>query len=312
MLVFSFGDAFRTGTHKAMIFEYLKLNNWQNQKVAYYGNTRSWSQIGSAVSSLIAAGIVIYTGNYSAVFLWAMLPYFADLILVASYPSTLDGPIKNNTVSFREKFIEIRNGIKASFKNLLFFKLVGNLAVFEGLFKASKDYLQPMVVLAFIALPFLNDVTTETKSAVLLGLIYFMVYLISSYASRTAGKLVHKIGSTHQTLNTTLWLGALVGIGSGWLIESQKPVLSIVLFVCLFFIQNIRKPVGTAAIADTFDEQVLATGLSVQSQFDSLFASLFAVSLGILADYTSIGYALIIISGAMVFVSFFVKLPYKK
>jgi len=36
MLVFAFGDAFRTGVHKAMIYQYLKLNNWDDQKVEYY------------------------------------------------------------------------------------------------------------------------------------------------------------------------------------------------------------------------------------------------------------------------------------
>ncbi len=55
---FSFGEAFRTGTHKAMIFEYLKINGWADQKVHYYGNTRAASQMGSAVSAVIAALIV--------------------------------------------------------------------------------------------------------------------------------------------------------------------------------------------------------------------------------------------------------------
>ena len=39
--LFALGDAFRTGTHKAMIFEYLKHNGMENLKVAYYGHTRS-------------------------------------------------------------------------------------------------------------------------------------------------------------------------------------------------------------------------------------------------------------------------------
>jgi MFS family permease len=309
MLLFSFGDAFRTGTHKAMIFEYLKINNWQAQKVAYYGHTRSWSQMGSALSSLIAAGIVLYSGNYSVVFLWATLPYFADLLLVVSYPSELDGKIKNNTLSLFEKFSELKHGIISSFKNLLFFKLVGNLALFEGLFKASKDYLQPMVVLAVVALPFFSDVAPDTKSAVAIGVIYFLVYIISSYASRTSGAIVEKMGSVNRTINLTLWLGALIGIASGLLMQTQWQWLAILFFVFLFFIQNIRKPVGTSAVADTFDEKVLATGLSVQSQFDSLFASLFALALGFLADYAGIGLALVIISVFLLLLAVFVKLP---
>ena len=50
-IFYGIGDAFRTGTHKGMIMDYLKLNKWEDQKIEYYGHTRSWSQKGSAISS---------------------------------------------------------------------------------------------------------------------------------------------------------------------------------------------------------------------------------------------------------------------
>jgi len=90
-LVFGIGDAFRTGTHKAMIFEYLKYKSWEDQKVHYYGHTRSWSQVGSAVSSLIAAIIVFYSGRYTDIFLFTLIPYLIGLVLLASYPRILEG-----------------------------------------------------------------------------------------------------------------------------------------------------------------------------------------------------------------------------
>ena len=62
-IFFGVGDAFRTGTHKAMIMDYLRIKKWEDQKINYYGHTRSWSQIGSAISALIAGVIVFYTGN---------------------------------------------------------------------------------------------------------------------------------------------------------------------------------------------------------------------------------------------------------
>jgi len=53
MVLFAVGEAFRTGTHKALILEYLNIKGMKNQKVSYYGRTRSASQSGSAVNSLI-------------------------------------------------------------------------------------------------------------------------------------------------------------------------------------------------------------------------------------------------------------------
>ncbi|MCJ7735390.1 MAG: MFS transporter, partial [Anaerolineales bacterium] len=54
MILFAFGEAFRSGTHKALILEYLKINQISDLKVAYYGLTRSASQFGSAINALIA------------------------------------------------------------------------------------------------------------------------------------------------------------------------------------------------------------------------------------------------------------------
>ena len=103
MTFFAFGEAFRGGTHKAMIFEYLRIKGWQDQKVDYYGHTRSWSQNGSAVSALIAAGIVFVSGRYDVVFLISALPYIVNLFLMLSYPQELDGEIHKNG-STRESF----------------------------------------------------------------------------------------------------------------------------------------------------------------------------------------------------------------
>ncbi|HMB00729.1 MAG TPA: MFS transporter, partial [Spirochaetota bacterium] len=45
VLFFAAGDTLRTGTHKAMILEYLRQHKWERYKTAYYGATRAFSQI---------------------------------------------------------------------------------------------------------------------------------------------------------------------------------------------------------------------------------------------------------------------------
>ena len=68
MVFFALGESFRSGTHKAMIMEYLKLNSMADRKVAYYGRTRGWAQLGSALSALISAALVFFTGSFRSVF----------------------------------------------------------------------------------------------------------------------------------------------------------------------------------------------------------------------------------------------------
>jgi MFS family permease len=50
-IFYGLGEAFRSGTHKAMIYSYLERKNWFEYKAFVYGRTRSFSLIGSSVSA---------------------------------------------------------------------------------------------------------------------------------------------------------------------------------------------------------------------------------------------------------------------
>ena len=59
MFFFAIGEAFRTGTHKAMIFTWLRNEGRTNEKTKVYGYTRSWTKLGSALS-IVLAGLFIW------------------------------------------------------------------------------------------------------------------------------------------------------------------------------------------------------------------------------------------------------------
>ena len=83
-----------------MIFEWLRLCGRSDERTKIYGITRSWSQIGSAVSGLIAAGFILLSGDYQYVFYFAIIPYALSLINFAGYPKQLDGQhAKAKTIS---------------------------------------------------------------------------------------------------------------------------------------------------------------------------------------------------------------------
>ena len=91
MFFFGLGDAFRTGTHKAMIFDWLRLQGRSDEKTKIYGFTRSWSQMGSAASVLIAGALVFYRGNFTDIFWFSIIPYFLNIVNFLGYPKELDG-----------------------------------------------------------------------------------------------------------------------------------------------------------------------------------------------------------------------------
>ena len=91
MFFFAVGEAFRTGTHKAMIFDWLTSRGREDERTRVYGFTRSWSQMGSAVSVVLAAGAVVVTENYTAIFWLSVIPYAAGIVNFLGYPADLDG-----------------------------------------------------------------------------------------------------------------------------------------------------------------------------------------------------------------------------
>ncbi len=114
-ILYGIGDAFRTGTHKGIIMDYLKLKHWEEQKINYYGHTRSWSQKGSAISALIAGLIVFYSGTYQNIFLYSIIPYLLNLILIISYPKEFNRSIEQ--INFKSN-IGIRLTIKSFFRTI--------------------------------------------------------------------------------------------------------------------------------------------------------------------------------------------------
>jgi len=300
-LFFALGDAFRTGTHKAMIFDYLRLKGWGDQKVHYYGHTRSWSQIGSALSSLIAAALVFFSHNFETIFLYSGFPYLIGLILMITYPVYLDGNVeKLNWHSLKTRFKKVGREFLISFKNLRMLKAIVNISSYSGYYRAVKDYLQPVIVTLALALPLLEKYGNDQRSAVFIGLIYFIVYLLTSAAARNAGKFADLFPRLSKPLNITLFSGLLLGVCVGLFYHSGLVILSVALFVVIYIIENMRRPAGVSFISENLREDILATALSAEEQSKTIFSAIIALMMGYMADRIGIGPGLLITSSIMI------------
>ena len=312
MLIFSVGSSFRSGTHKAMIFEYLKHKKWENQKVHYYGHTRSWSQIGSAISSLIAASIVFYTGTYNLIFLYTGIPYVLDLFLILSYPKLLDGEQKiKDKKQILESFKLLLTQMAKSFASFQIIKALGNLSLYSGYFKATRDYLQPVIILFALSLPISIFKNGEKQSAVLVGLVYFFLFLMTSIVSRKSGKTSDLFKNLAIPLNLSIILGFVMGLFAGLFYMFEMYLPAIFCFFGIYIVENLRKPMGISYVTDLFDKNILATILSVESQAKSLFAAIIAPLIGWLTDLYSLGFAFFCMSLFLLILSPFIILKQK-
>jgi hypothetical protein len=313
MVLYALGDAFRTGTHKAMIFDYLKIHGWSDQKALYYGHTRSCSQFGSAISALVGGFMVFYSGNFRDIFLYSSIPYVLDLLLIASYPRSLDGMrsrfdgqrLKDNVRTVVKEFI-------SAFRIPKLLKAAGNLSLHTGYFSALKDYLQPVLQSLALSAPVFLFLADEQRTAVVVGLVYFVIYLLTSMASRWSGRFSARFRNAATPLNLTLLLGLTSGLLSGLFYKVDWLVLSIALFVLIFLLENLRKPIGISRIAEIAQKDSLASILSAESQLHSLIAAVLAPVLGFFADQAGLGFSIIGVSGIMMLLTLFLLIRREK
>lgn len=290
VIFMAFGDAFRTGTHKAMIFEYLKINNWKDQKVHYYGNTRAWSQMGSAISALIAGAIVFYSGTYQYVFIASTIPYILDLFLLLSYPKELDGELKefrpDKIISnFKNVMIEFFESIKN--RNML--RAIVNSSSFSGYFDAVKDYLQPVLKLFALSFPLFVAFDSKSRSAIIIAIVYFILNFLTAFASQSSGRFAEKFKNICIPMNITLLAGLTVGICAGIFTGVGIQWVAILLFIIMYLVHNIRRPMGEAYITDAMKNDILATALSTESQVTTLITAILAPLIGFIADKFGVG-----------------------
>ena len=290
MALLGAGDAFRTGTHKAMIFAWLEREGRTDERVKIYGYTRSWSQIGSAVSIPIAAGIVFATGRYRDIFWVTAIPWLLDLINLATYPAYLDGE-RPERVSFRSVFAHLRDALREVAGSARLRILMAESMAFEGTYKALKGYLQPVVQLLAVSAPILLFVGEERRTAILIGVVYVSLHALGAVASRNAYRVVDRCAGD-QPAARLLWFCVVT------LFAAMVPVLLIESYVgaaialaAVAVLHNFFRPVLVSRIDAATISARRATVLSVESQSSSLATIILAPVAGLAVDMASGGAA---------------------
>ncbi len=301
-ILYGVGDAFRSGTHKGMIMDYLKINHWDDHKIAYYGHTRSWSQRGSALSALIAGLIVFYTGSYQYIFLYSIIPYLLNLFLILSYPQELN-------LSTDQKELKQRTGLAMVFKSFIeiikkakVLKIISTSAIHSAYLKAVKDYIQPLMLNIALIIPFMLAIEKEKKIGIVVGVIYFFIFLLTSGASRLSSKAFAK--RKQKISIVSLVLGFCLGVLCGVFFYFDLWVFSLIAFVGIYIIENIRKPILTGFIADHVPNEILTSVLSTQSLLSAFITAVLAIAFGVFADNFGIGVSFMVISGFLLFSTF--------
>jgi len=284
MFFFAVGEAFRTGTHKAMIFTWLRIEGRLDEKTKVYGYTRSWSKIGSAVSTILAVAFVLLTNSYTYVFFFAIIPYIAGLINFMTYPRELEGQ-PSETVGIRDVAAHLWECIRTALIVRRLRRLMVESMSFEGVYKAVADYLQPVVKNMALLLPIFLTWEDTRRSAVMIGVVYVTLYLVSAYASRNAHLLTSYTGGEERGSRLLWKMIFVLYIALIPLLFFGYYYIAIIGFIALAFLQNFWRPVLISRFDAYASETQGATVLSIESQAKSVSTMIIAPILGVAVDF---------------------------
>ena len=278
MGLFGVAESFRSGTHKALIFKWLEIHDRLDEKTRVYGVTRSWSKYGSAVSALIAAGLVFSSANYASVFFWSLVPCLLSIANLLSYPSQIDPPGAARSAGFWRHAGESFQDVA---KNAPLRRLLIESMGFNGMFRACKDYIQPVLLAAAVAW---FGAEGASGSAWLVGVVYSILFLLAGFASRGAHRFAQRHGGDAQGARRLWWLLALVFVALS--LSSWFEVVPIVLagFLGLHVLQNIWRPILTSRVYSEIEEAKGATILSIESQAQRVGTVVMAPLFGWMVD----------------------------
>lgn len=287
MTLYAVGEAFRGGTHKAMIFDWLRAQGRQSEAADVYGTTRSWSKRGSAVSAAVGAALVLVSGELTAAFWWTAIPYVLNVVNLAMYPAELDrrSPHASVAAVARATWDAVRSAFTmAPLRALLFESMV-----FEATIKVAATWLQPVIQLAVIASFAAGRSDGFTTTVVAAGAIYFALGLIEASASRRAGGFARWSGGDVPAIARLWWLHLACSVALLGSLVADAPWLAIAAFVVQFGVaRNLFRAVQLVRYDARCPEDLAATVLSLEGQAQAIVVAILAPLVGWAIDRANV------------------------
>lgn len=283
--LYAVAEALRTGTHKAIMLDWLTRRGERDRKVEVIGTTRFFSKTSAGAAAMIGGLVVWLGGAYAPLFAASAVPTALCAALVWSYPRELDEtteapPAKSDAGRWQRLMAGIRR------PGLLW--LVIPSVLFESQLKLAGSFVQPALAKGVDAL----DLTVVGGvGAVVYGAWHLTAGLLAGGASLGASTLVQRAGGVGRALFAAhLAAAAVLGVTAAGLIGGLLAP-GLVLMLGLGAVQNARRPIWVAAVDDVMDPRWRATTLSAESLARAVVHALTAIVVGVVADHAGLGAA---------------------
>lgn len=290
MFMLGAAEAFRSGTHNAMIMSYLKIHELQHIRKQYYGSVRSWWQIGAAINALLSGLLIVLWGDYKTTFIASTFFMTINFFNILSYPDYIDekGMKKRSSLSATKEFIWLLTHPQV-------LRILLNSSVSTGIFRGTKDYLQPILKSVALSIPLMLWLSGKQREAILIGITYFIIYILSSRASKYAYVLDNVfIDRPHIIINGLYILTVTLLILAGLSLHLQMNIMAAFIFILIYITLNLARPFIIDYISDTVAVENMAMALSAETQLTTITSGIIAPIAGKVADTWGIHMALVV------------------
>ena len=259
--LYAVAEALRTGSHKAIILDYLARRNESSRATRVIGVARSFSKASSATAAL-AGGLILYHERaYESLFWLSIGPALAGFLLMLSYPRELDGEMRRDREhgdSRRTPWRDIRRLLARPGAFSLLFESV----LFESQVKIIlKYYLQPFLGqgLASFGIPVLGN------GAVWIGVTEFARDQLGAASALASGRVERLVRGQRRALRYAYTALVLAAVGIGAASRALALLPGIGLLMAITMLQNLRRPIFVSAFDQVMDGRTRATSLSLES-----------------------------------------------
>jgi len=290
MVLMGVNKAFKSGTHKAYIYDYVEQNGTDISFTEVIGKGKFWARVGEALACA-AGGVIAQKYGYGRVFMFALVPALLNCINALTYEK-IEEKHKVSKFSLKSHFGHIFGSLGDIKSNRIVYRIIINSAIFAFCLDASEKFFQP----------YMQHVDIPVKC---FGFIYAATFIVTAFGSRYA-YLFEKKFSRANIVNVIGWFAVLPVLLLGLRFVS---VAGVFLFLAIIFIRNVRRPPMITELNKHILSRKRATILSIDALFSALMALAFLPVVGYVSDALSEHSALLILAGVLVINQILFSIP---
>jgi predicted MFS family arabinose efflux permease len=167
---------------------------------------------------------------------------------------------------------------------------------FEGVFEVTKNYLQPILQAQALVLAVYFTFPEKESTALIIGVVYFILHVISAEASRGAHVFAGRFKSDQGAIFFMIIAGFILAVLSSMGIYFKFFIIAIIAYILYYLIQNLWRPILVAQYDDHAESSEQATILSIESQAKTAGITILAPIAGYMADNYGIESSLLMLS----------------